>query len=311
VLPSIFPSFAKKCKALGPIYPVIGGGAVLQECARSDVKANTFIKDLFSEDVDIKIIIMDEHWSKKKKNADALIQIRKDFLSSITKKLNSFVKKTLKPTGMQVDIRESYSMLNHPLEKVRNWQVFTLENEYIDGGGKRHVLSIMDTSLFAKENQKYYDSYQKLVKSPTSASPTSLPIPYNVIKGVNYATCNYAYYDTVRMMMDRMHFFEERRSMYAFIKLARYIIKFMCLYVLLKKKPNIDPVISKVYKKVHSLLKGMEKKRLDIDLAGTRDFKYSTPEVGKMNRVIKRIIRVTKLTDLVKIVDHDKQLTPK
>lgn len=294
ILPKTFPSFARELRKLHQdIYPVVVGGSVLQNCVRSNVKAHKFIHDLFSEDVDIKVVI----GTKNKISNESLDIVRKKFLTRIAKKLKTYVQSNKDILETQVTTKISDKLMNHPLEHIRKSRVLTLENEYTETFGK-HTLSILDTSVYAENTVAHYNNYHDLVRSASNVSP-NVPIPYQKENGVNYASCNYAYYDTVRMMLDRSHFFEEKRSIYALIKLSRYIVKFMSLYVLLKNQ-NIDPSIQKIYINVHKMLKTAQKKR---NTDNDKIFRYKTPVVNNMNRLIQKVIKVSNIQELVKIVD--------
>lgn len=307
VLPVTFKLLTTRLSPL-ECYPVLVGGALVQRCAKRSSDAYWFIRDVLSEDVDIKFVITRDIKSNEDPIIPLIDSVRREFLYDVIHRLNDYVK-NLQSNGLVITVQENQYLLNSQIEVVKRTRVFEVEVNYIEMNGPTSVrnttMPMLDLGLYTSYSSPYYDKYRKLYPE------VKLPIPTIKIKNVLYATCNYAYYDTVRMMVDRAKFFEEKRTMYALMKFSRYVLKFMCLYVMLHKKhiKNIDPKVIALYKKTHNILVSIDLAKLE-DANKLRDRAYDTPYAVSIGKTLQQVVQVTQVSDLVSFIQQPVDTPP-
>lgn len=308
ILPKEFPRLVRALKPLS-CYPVIIGGALVQRCAKRSAQASWFIRDILSEDVDIKFVVR----AHVESNDIALIKRidaeRVALRSRIKKALEAHIAKAHNEEPVLITVQENDTMMEISIEKIKRAMVRQLEITYVEAlsGISRAVLPIMDMNLFTDYSMDHYWSYLDWVNSRTARTRLVHPVPKFNLKGVLYATCEYAYYDTLRMCIDRMAYFNEKRTMYALTKLTRYIIKLMCLWSL-RKEANIDKDTMDLYARAHRVLSHIDGKKLREGLHGpdaTKNVKYGSPEVKWVSSLLERVVKVTNVEELVRVVSND------
>lgn len=312
ILPKEFPGLVRALKPLS-CYPVIIGGALIQRCAKRSAQASWFIRDILSEDVDIKFVVMAHVENNDMPLIKRIDAERVAFRARIKKALEAHIKKAHNAETVYITVQENDAMLGISIENVKRAMVRQLEITYVEAlsGVSRVVLPIMDMNLFTDYSIDHYRSYIDWVNSKTARSKLVQPVPKFNLNGVLYATCEYAYYDTLRMCIDRMAYFNEKRTMYALTKLTRYIIKMMCLWSL-RKEAKVDAGIMELYKRAHRVLSHIDSKKLQeglLDPGATKNVKYGSPEVTWVSSLLERVVKVTNVEELARVVSEDHRST--
>lgn len=301
ILPSLFPTFVKSLKPLDA-YPVVIGGTLIQRCAKQSAEAHRIIEDLLTEDIDMKVVVTRPIADNHDPVIPRIDAARHEFIHQVINKLDAYAKVISKENpDILVSVQESQKLLNIPLEFIARIRVLEIEVTYIEAS-KSTTLPILDLGLFTTfsvpEHYSMYMDFNKTVK---------LPVPYVSVNKILYATCNYAYFDTIRMLVDRAKYFEEKKTMYALMKFARYVVKFMCLYVLIEHKSirDVDDDVRQVYEKAHDILKNIN---LDFQQQKTTTTE-STKSIKQVGKMLKAIIRKIKLDDFITYLttQHEKQ----
>jgi hypothetical protein len=313
ILPKEFPGLVRALKPLY-CYPVIIGGALIQRCAKRSALASWFIRDILSEDVDIKFVVRTHVESNDNSLIKRIDAERVAFRARIKKALEAHIAKFHNGETVLITVQENDAMMGISIEKVRRAMVRQLEITYVEAmsGIRRAVLPIMDMNIFTEYSMDHYWSYSDWVNSRTTRTKLVHPVPKFNLKGVLYATCEYAYYDTLRMCIDRMAYFNEKRTMYALTKLTRYIIKLMCLWSL-RKEANVDKDIMELYRRAHRVLSHIDGKKLQeglLDPGATKNVKYGSPEVTWVSSLLERVVKVTNVEELARVVSEDHRFTP-
>lgn len=102
---------------------------------------------------------------------------------------------------------------------------------------KQNRICLMDAPIFASDTIVHFTLYQKFFPKNVHLRR---PIPIFMYNGVPYATCNYLYYDTIRMMSYYNNEYTSAKTQkdkqYNFEKHLSYAIKYIALYNELQKK---------------------------------------------------------------------------
>lgn len=262
-------------------YPVVVGGTNINRCLRLSPHTRKLLDSLFSSDVDLDFVIVNDNVP-----IDVVHQKRMLFLYDVLNDvgLNSYLKRL-----GNVRLRLDDKTIHMKHLRVSKMMLVTLKLESFNDFG--HVLdskTIMDCPLYHKGNVEDFRLYARFFPK------LKLPIPYITHKGVFYATCGYIYYDTVRMMLYYSRELRIDNDEFNYKKLARYIIKFSALYLLMNKldgdkDPNYKNIVV-IYEATKKLLQDMEavRKRNNEDLY----------------KLIKKLSAQTDLKDLQAIIDR-------
>lgn len=292
VLPKVFPAFVEKLRPLDT-YPVVLGGTLVQRCAKRNASAHWFVRDLLTEDVDIKMVI-----NRATTGADTdpiykkLHAIRMDVINAVTTSLKPYLKK-LENEGLTIE-----TGINESLLKAKN--VLSMEVSYVEISNvtaRRVTLPLLDINFFSDTETTHFNKFRKLFPE------VKLPIPYVKHRGVLYATCNYAYYDTVRMMVERLRYFQEKKTMFGLMKFSRYVLKFMCLHTLLKSTPDmkIEPKLKDIYIQVNEVLKTIDIAKLSF--ADAMKTQYNEQYITNIARILTLVVHTTHIEELITFID--------
>jgi len=169
-------------------YPVITGGTSVSRCS----------PDIRIADIDVVFAIIPHDPSDE--TIDKVSQDRDKFLHDIT--TDKALLKMTKPKGYKLVLRETYKI--HPEYRVSMIKLVRLQ---LVRGDKKDV--IIDTSVQCNKTIRIWNLYSK-----------RYPIPFWTKNGVLYATCEYAKFDTLRLVL----FYEGKDEADRFRKyLTRYL----------------------------------------------------------------------------------------
>lgn len=293
VLPKVFPSFIKKLKNHNA-YPVVLGGTLVQRCAKRSSQAHWFIKDLLTEDVDIKVVITQPTSGPTDPIYNTINTIRHKVIRDVIAHMKLFTK-TLENGILSIDIG-----INESLLTAKN--VLSLDVSYIeinDMTTRRVTFPIFDINFFSDTETVHFEKFRKQFPA------VKHPIPFVKHRGVLYATCNYAYFDTVRMMIDRMRYFQEKKTMFGLMKFSRYVLKFMCLHTLLNSpkldKVNLDPKLKAIYAEVNEVLKTIDIAKLSF--ADAMRTQYNEQYITGVARILTLVVHTTHIQELIQFMD--------
>lgn len=291
VLPKVFKSYNNKL-AKHNAYMVIIGGVSVEMCAATDKNAQLFLRDVFSEDVDIKLVLENDENVDK----DAILDIRQKFITTIVRRLKSFVKKNQHEWDrtIAVNIVLDDSLMKHHIASVRNAMVLSVAIEYVESKFRIRY-PLMDTTFFSKSIAAHFDIYKNMLKSQTH-------VPYYTAKNVNFATCQYMMYDTCRMLIERAQYLREKRTLFALMKFTKYVIKFMSLYVLRKRIMALPNELLNIYDKSHKTLLSINKFKLKKGFKKMHDVKYDMTYVENVISGLDTILQSSDMNQLVKAI---------
>ena len=172
-------------------YPVITGGTGVSRCT----------DNISVSDIDIVFAITETNPSKQL--VEKVSQERYAFLKEIMEdeSFKVFTK------GHRLTLKETYKV--HPEYRVSRIKLvrLKLDNDVI-----------LDTSVKHSNNVRIWDVYPLYINKPDLKNP----IPYFTKNGVFYCTCQYALFDTLRLIL----FYEYHRNV---PQLKKYIFKYASL----------------------------------------------------------------------------------
>lgn len=299
VFPKSFKKYSDMLWKKHRSYMVIIGGVSVEMCARLDTTAQSFLKSVFSEDIDIKLVVANI-------NADyeAIHELRLKFVNDVIKRLSKYIMSHKKEWDASIDINVHIddALLNHKIDAVANARVVSIGVEYVEG--KYHTIyPLVDTTFFTEASTPHFGVFQKIMKSKT-------PVPYYVANGVNYANCEYMMYDNCRMLVDRASYLKEKKSLFALMKFTKYIIKFMSLYVLRKKVEHLPTPLLEIYDEAYYVLKKINTFKLKNGFKQMYSIKYDSKYVDMIVSRLETIIKASDMKSLIKAATSITFATP-
>lgn len=295
ILPALFPKYNEILKKCGGAYMVVVGGINVQHCANKNTVSKSMITKLMSEDIDIKFVVLDISFTAK------VNKIRKAFTQEVMVELAMPFKN--KPDGITFDIDSqwltSQSQYEHKIEIISIFLSFDLFNKLNGTSLKR--TAVLDTSVFSRESSHLFYAFKKALNS-------KVPIPFEVSNNVRYGTCDYAYLDTFRMLLEKLNMLVIDPSAFSLLKFYRYIIKFMCLFLMRNTVKSLSPKIKKMYIDAYSSLSKLDTLRLETSLTDMLKFKLPI-NYGNLIGLFSKVLRCTKLNKLAMLLlKHKKAL---
>lgn len=282
VFPTLFPKFNKMLSRYSA-YMVVIGGVSVEMCAKLDNAASSFLHNVFSDDVDIKIVIEDDN-----ANNNDIHEIRLSFISKVIAELQKFVSKH----RLGVDVFTDTSLLDHKVEAVKNARVVSIAI-----ANTEESASLVDTTFFSKQSTHHYHVYKSIMHSKHH-------VPYYLANKVAYATCDYMMFDTCRMLVDRANYLKETRSLFALMKFTKYVVKFMSLYVLRKKIKTLPSYLSVIYNEAYTTLRKINMIKLRKNFKHTKPIKYDLAIVEKHISYLDNILKASNMRRLIKAATH-------
>jgi len=282
IFPKLFPKF-NKMLAPYSAYMVVIGGVSVEMCAKLDKVAMTFLQNIFTDDVDIKIVIEDD-----KVNLNDIHELRLLFIRKIIQELEIFVAKHY----LGIDVFVDTSLLDHKVEAVRNARVVSIAI-----ANSEKSASLVDTTFYSKQSTPHYHVFKSIMHSKHH-------VPFYLVNRVAYATCEYMMFDTCRMLVDRANYLKETRSIFALMKFTKYVVKFMSLYVLRKKIKALPSNLSVIYDEAYATLQKLNMIKLRNNFNRKKSVKYDSAVVEKHIKVLDSILKASNMRRLVKAASH-------
>jgi hypothetical protein len=304
MLNQVFPKYIMKYKT-PRYYPVIVGGININRCLSREPKGAKLIDSIFSSDIDIDFVIVRpiEHLDVGGyEDPPAYVEVheaRMSFLREISSDplVKLMISEYKKTEGLDITLHIDDSML-----QKKEWRVykvrlvsmrFKISKDEDDRGPKEVLYSevLVDSPIYASDNSTNFKLYRRFLPKLKN------PIPYYIHNKVPFATCNFIYYDTVRMMIYYSNALKVSATVkdkhFNFIKYVRYVMKFTMLYLLindvaLKKEASIKSI----YEEAKNILS-----RIRID---DKFSDIPSEEVVVLKRLIHKL-SMTKMTNLIDI----------
>ena len=259
------------------MYPVVVGGITLARCAERTQPAKNLIKKLKLNDIDIKFVI-----TKELKDVDdggyvdyADKQRRKFIKESLKHESVQYVMdKILKETGLRVSFELKTKYANAPprseilpstVAKLYLMRVLSIEVRYIEDATNTELekLSFLDTAIFSNVTNAKYHYYPSVFAKGKYTS--KLVLPYVVKRGVPYATCGWAYIDTVEMLgtyaatvADKSAVAKPSDYKFRMKGFVKYLAKFIVMYIMINNTKDDSSkmrVLQRTFQRSRGLLK--------------------------------------------------------
>lgn len=287
VFPNICENFNKQFAKYGATLVVIGGVSV-EMCANMDEHAKYFLHNVFSEDVDIKIVSTKDNYKEK------VHKLRMKFLTLIKTSLEEIIKQY----DERIQVRIDDNLMYHKIEKVRTAMVVSVAIDYYDKSNQVVTYPLLDTSLFSKSSTSHYDVYKRILH-------TKANVPFYTKDNVNYASCEYMMFDTCRMLIDKANYLREKRSMFALMKFTKYVIKFMSLYILVgKRNKQMPKELLNIYHRAYRVLQKINVFKIEHGFKEMHNIKYNEKYIKHTTRVLSIILKSKNINDLVRAANE-------
>lgn len=283
------------------VYPVIIGGINLMRCARLHPKAVKLLGKLYKNDIDIKYVVTKKIDDNNDPIAKKAHEMRLNFINKImadpiVQHQISNLAKTMQGLEIKLTLKE-YS--NIPREAIKRSMLMSVKAEYILNGKPVLKKGLIDTGLYTTYSQDYFDSYHVFFMKEIK-----YPIPFRIDRRIPFATCGWAYYDTIRMLVVCGDAYKKAiedndidEQKYQFLKYIKYLGKFAVLFTQvnrIKDEEDFDN-ISGLYKSAHKVFSKYGMRGYDVQLLEEADKKT-------LESIVSALQRKTNLTQLEKAV---------
>lgn len=294
-------------------YPVIIGGQNVLRCTENNKKVAALLSGVFSSDIDIDFVVIPHVTSNDNPLIRSLHQERMKLLKEIIhdEDFMEALNKVMKDYS-HVDMHVSASIDKSMMESdpiVSKSMVVRIRLNYFIGYEPNNSFTLLDTVIYSTYSKtEHYDLYKEFTRNKTS-----LAIPYKMKKGLPFAYCEHAYYDTIRMLDTYATEISKTKSSKRFqLLLSKYgtlMLKFSALYCLLntvnKSKynklkevyGNVRDILLRVnpFAEVKSLSEN-DKQKLDEIYAIVRDI----TDIDLLIKIIKREEKKVRFTSKFK-----------
>ena len=303
IIQQTLPKYISKYKTRD-YYPVIIGGQNVLRCTENNKIVASLISGVFSSDIDIDFVVL----PAIKDNTDPLIrslhQHRMILLNEIIEDhdFKNALNKIMKDYS-HVDMHVTASIdkdMMHADPIVSRSMVIRIRINYFLGYEPSNSLTLLDTVIYSTYSKsEHYDLYKEFTHAKVS-----LPIPFRTYKGLPFAYCEHAYYDTVRMLdtyaNEISKTMNQKRFKFLLAKYGNLLLKFAALYCLLNRvnKEKYE-VLKKVYQNVRQVLLKVNP-FADID-------SLSRNEKNKLDEIYAIVRDVTDIDLLVKIIKREEK----
>jgi hypothetical protein len=268
----------KYMKATSSHYPVILGGADVNRCISP--LFNVIIKD-----IDLQYVLI------KDDDFDQVVSAKGILLKSLLmdKDLQDFLDNLEIEFGYRIKLRKNdIDPIKYPIHGLLQLSVIVAEF-YNPNEELVHSMNLIDAVIFSKstvENSEWH-TYDKFIDKDMVA-----PVPYFINKdNVIYASCNWAYFNTIQMLMLYRDNIEVETSSFMIAKYGRYLMKYAALYIVKHPDDSNIPRLLKLYKEVQHIVRGTSVKhifdkdkmrKLFTDIESLTDLKTDSTKIAKL-----------------------------
>ena len=246
------------CAKQTDFYPVLVGGVNIKRCASLEPKAKRLLGKLGTNDIDISFVV-----SKfVRDNSDPIVQTahsaRLNFLTNLLydPEFVAFVKQF--GERRQTAVMLSVNMPQPVFEFIERVKLTSIIVKYKNADCLVEK-GLIDTTIISNYADKTDMLYPKYIGKALRD-----PIPYIMMKNLPFATCNFIFYDTVRVLSETLLTLhdgsnDQRKQ----LKVIKYIAKFCIMYTQVNKIKNDDEFesIKRVYEQARE-----EMVKTEIDL---------------------------------------------
>jgi hypothetical protein len=212
---SVIPKYFQKYVTT-EYYPIIVGGSAVSRCLRLYPETSALLNDVFKSDIDVDFVVANTKAVTLKSASEA----QYGFVSDITSD-NQFKQFFQKHKDYKYDV------VKRQIPSKPTLQVVTLKLKY----KLEKPVDIMDTVLFTETDKISYKFFQ-------SYFDVKYPILRQTDNNMLYGSCEWIFYDTVRMMFIYDMYLQKPEKdasassrLFYFKKLKRYVLKFSALYI--------------------------------------------------------------------------------
>lgn len=277
ILPIVFKDYETELQSL-KVKPVLVGGICVDKCVVKHKLAKTVLQLAQCDDIDVKLTFDSELCDASNNDMHNVFKLRDQLIRAILAKLtDKFIK------NRRVEFRLDQNLLYHDKDSIKALGIVSIV--LIHDNTTRHILdlSILDCH-----------------KLPVQFK--AIPF-YTEKNGINYATCEFCYIDTVRMMLDRLDYIKTKPSMFAIMKFYRYVLKFMALYVVRNDiHPSLPDNLVQNYKNIHDKLAVLSQMK---DIFGTSQIKNITYDKAYLAQLQTLFTQTLKVTDAKMLLQLD------
>jgi hypothetical protein len=276
-------------------YAVVVGGIALERCIEQSWRARRYLRHVVVEDIDI-VFAIRAHLTGRSKEAirrrvSRATKLRNIFMTELQANAEAWLQE--KGMGESMRVQLDTSLSNIPVIK---WAHIT-SLVTVDSAGIQRTL--VDTKILDQVVAERAKTNIGGIREKTGSKDL---VPYVEIDGIKYATCEFVYYDTIRMLITRLEYFQEKNTMFSLLKLYRHIVKFMALYVLRNNIRGLPPSMKKIYTRINRRLR-----KTDIIGLGIKSDQFTkTYDSRYVENVKNLLVDVVKATNITKLVKHFK-----
>lgn len=217
-------------------YPVVVGGLNINRCLSIHPRSKDLVDAMFSSDIDLDFVVTSHIDANDHEPVifKEIVKRRQEMFDKIVndQELKDYIKQVEGKTKTQITL----VIDNHAMEN-KSYRVYKMRLSQIKITISGFQTTLLDSPIYANNNTEDYKVYKRFFEKPEDLKN---PIPFVNIDGVPYATCNFIYYDNVRMLYYYNRVFIEAQKKkdvkwmrFYFVKSLRYLVKFCALYVMM------------------------------------------------------------------------------
>jgi len=286
-------------------YPALIGGVCVTRCAALIPRARKLIGALYSNDIDIKWMIISHVVGLDDEVVGRAHKARWKFLAGLLgdakmEKVLREAERMVPSEGVKVRL-EIKDSTNSEFEGIRKSMRVSMRCVYKwkEGGvDKEFAKDLVDTGVYSDYGKEMYLNYKTYI-SPGS----KLPVPVHTFKGLPFATCEWTYFETVGMLIKFGEGYhaavekgDKKEIKLNFLKYLKYLAKFSVLYVMMNKLKSKDAT----YLKIKELYGDVQKVLASINIKKELEEspQVMTPERNFMKMLLEEMRGRTNMTRL-------------
>lgn len=227
----------KKHQHNNDIYPLLLGGISHVRCVKS-------LFSMTTSDIDIKFVIQNKETPDLFKKA---LQMRSKFLNEIVS--DNKIKQLLSQ-----EFHNAYLTLGS-VDTTMHGHRQVIYVQYHD---EAKQTTLIDSAIVSERTFPFFKHYANFFFHHQT---TIKPIPFILHNEIPFATCNWTYYDTIRMLNTSRIDFCKSPNNFFYKKYVKYIAKFISLYFVINKVKTIND--SDLVKELYNVFKTVNETRIN------------------------------------------------